>query len=104
MSQATAWALIGGCALVTFAIKAAGPIALGGRELPDWFGRVVALLAPALLSALVVTQALADGERLALGADSAGVAVAGVALWRGAPIAAAVVIAAGVTALLRAVA
>ena len=54
MSTGTAWALIAGCAVVTFAIKAAGPIALGGRELPDWFSRVVTLLAPALLSALVV--------------------------------------------------
>jgi branched-subunit amino acid transport protein len=104
MSEATAWALIGGCALVTFAIKAAGPVALGGRELPDWFGRVVALLAPALLTALVVTQALADGQELAVGADTAGVAAAGVVLWRGLPIAVAVVVAAGVTALLRAVA
>jgi branched-subunit amino acid transport protein len=103
VSDATAWALIGGCAVVTFAIKAAGPVALGGRELPDWFGRVVALLAPALLSALIVTQALADGEALAVGADTAGVAAAGVALWRGLPIVAAVVIAAAVTALLRAV-
>ena len=28
------WALIAGCAAVTFAIKAAGPVTLGGRELP----------------------------------------------------------------------
>ena len=102
MSDATAWALIAGCAVVTFAIKAAGPVALGGRELPDWFGRVVALLAPALLSALIVTQALADGEDLAAGADTAGVAAAGAALWRGVPIVAAVLIAAAVTAALRA--
>jgi branched-subunit amino acid transport protein len=104
MSDAKAWALIAGCAVVTFAIKAAGPIALGGRELPDWFARVVALLAPALLSALVVTQIFADGQELGVGADTAGVAAAGVALWRGVPIAAAVVVAAAVTALLRAVA
>ena len=25
------WALIAGCAVVTFVIKAAGPVALGGR-------------------------------------------------------------------------
>ena len=103
MSDATAWALVGGCATVTFVIKAAGPVALGGRELPDWFRRVVGLLAPALLSALIVTQALADGQELVVGADTAGVAAAGVALWRGVPIVGAVVIAAGVTALLRAV-
>ena len=58
-------------------IKSAGPIALGGRELPPWFANVVALMAPALLAALVVTSALADGEHLAVGPDTAGVAAAG---------------------------
>ena len=96
-----AWALIAGCAAITFAIKAAGPIALGGRDLPDWFSRVVTLLAAALLSALVVTQAMADGEQLAVGADTAGVTTAGLLLWRGTPIAVAVVVAAAVTAGLR---
>jgi branched-subunit amino acid transport protein len=99
----TSAALIAGCALITFAIKAVGPVALGGRELPGWFTGVVVLLAPALLSALVVTQALADGERLAVGADTVGVTTAGVLLWRGASIAMAVVVAAAVTAGLRAV-
>ena len=33
------------------------------------------LLSPALLAALVATQALAEGDRLALEADTAGVAV-----------------------------
>ena len=42
----SAVALIAGCAVVTFAIKAAGPVALGGRPLPGWFSRVVTLLAP----------------------------------------------------------
>lgn len=102
MSTGMAWALIAGCAAVTFAIKAAGPIALGGRDLPVWFSRIVTLLAPALLSALVVTQALADGEHIAVGADTAGVATAGVLLWRGVSIAIAVVVAAAVTAGLRA--
>jgi branched-subunit amino acid transport protein len=102
VSAATAWALIGGCAAVTFAIKAAGPIALGGRDLPPWFSRVVALLAPALLSALVVTQALADDEEVAIGADTAGVAAAGLLLWRGASIVVGVLVAALVTAGLRA--
>ena len=48
-----------------------------------WFAGVVALLAPALFAALVVTQVLADGDDLGVGADTAGVAVAGVAMWRG---------------------
>jgi branched-subunit amino acid transport protein len=98
------WALIAGCALVTVLIKAAGPVAFGGRELPGRLAGVIALMAPALLVALVVTQALADGKHLAIGADTAGVALAGVAIWRGGSILLAVAIAVVVTAGLRALA
>lgn len=95
-------ALIGGCAAVTVAIKAAGPVALGGRELPGWFTGVIVLLAPALLTALVVTQALADGHRLHVGAETVGVAAGGLVAWRFGSIVACLVVAAGVTAALRA--
>jgi branched-subunit amino acid transport protein len=98
----TATALIAGCALITFAIKAIGPIALGGRELPGWFTGVVVLLAPALLSALIVTQALADGNRLAVGPDTAGVVAGGLVAWRLGSVIGCVVVAAAVTAGLRA--
>ncbi len=100
--MSTTAVVIAGCALVTFAIKAVGPVALGGRELPGWFIGVVGLLAPALLAALVATQALADGERLAVGADTAGVAAGGLVAWRTGSIVACVIVAAGVTAGLRA--
>jgi branched-subunit amino acid transport protein len=102
VSTGRVWVLIGLCAVVTAAIKAVGPIALGHRDLPGWFTDVIALMAPALLAALVVTAALADGDRLAVGADTAGVAVAGLALWRGANVIAGVAIAVLVTAGLRA--
>jgi branched-subunit amino acid transport protein len=102
MSTGTAWLLIGACAVITAAIKAAGPVALGGRELPPWFSSIVAMMAPALFAALVVTQALADGRHWAVGADTAGVALAGLAAWRGVSVIAVVGIAAGVTAGLRA--
>jgi branched-subunit amino acid transport protein len=102
VSSGSIWALIGLCAVVTAVIKAAGPIALGHRGLPSWFNDVIALMAPALLAALVVTAALADGDHLAVGADTAGVGVAGVALWRGANVIIGVAIAAAVTAGLRA--
>ncbi len=100
--MSTTAVVIAGCALVTFAIKAVGPVALGGRELPGWFTGVVGLLAPALLAALVATQALADGERLAIGADTAGVAAGGLVAWRTGSIVACVIVAAAVTAGLRA--
>jgi len=95
-------ALIAGCALVTYAIKGIGPLALGGRELPLWFTSVVILLAPALFAALVVTQVLADGEHLTVGADTVGVAAGGFVAWRFGSVIGCVVVAAVVTAGLRA--
>ena len=95
--------LIAGMALATFAIKAAGPIALGGRALPERFTGVVALLAPALLSALIVTQALADGQKLAIGTDTAGVVAGGLVAWRTGSVIGCVLVAAAVTAILRAI-
>ena len=103
MSTATSVTLIAACALVTAAIKGAGPVALGGRELPRWFSSIVAMMGPALFAALVVTQAFADGREWAIGADTAGIAIAAVAAWRGASVIAVVFIAAVTTALLRAV-
>lgn len=103
MSTATTWALIGGCAAITMLLKAAGPLTLGGRELPPWFSAIVALMAPALFAALVVTQVLADGRDLGVGADTAGVALAGVAAWRGASVITVVCVAAVTAATLRAV-
>jgi branched-subunit amino acid transport protein len=99
----TSVALIGGCALVTYAIKGIGPLALGGRDLPVWFTSVVILMAPALFAALVATQALADGDHLAVGANTAGVAAGGFVAWRFGSVIGCVVVAAGVTALLRAI-
>jgi branched-subunit amino acid transport protein len=96
--------LIGGSAVVTALIKAVGPVALGGRELPERFTGVIALMAPALLAALVVTAALADGDRLAVGPDTAGVALGGLVAWRTGSIIGCVIVAAAVTAVLRAAA
>jgi branched-subunit amino acid transport protein len=96
------WTLIALVAVTTVAIKAFGPITVGGRDLPPWGARVIASMAPALLAALVVTAALADGEEWAIGPDTAGVSVAGIGLWFGLSVPAAVFVAAAVTAALRA--
>lgn len=48
------WVAIVAVALASAAIKAAGPVLVGGRELPPRANAVIALLAPALLAALVV--------------------------------------------------
>jgi branched-subunit amino acid transport protein len=96
------WIVIALCAAATAAIKGAGPVALGGRELPSWFSGVIQLMAPALLAALVCVAALSEGEEWAVGADTAGVAAGGLVLWRGANVVVGGVVAATVTALLRA--
>jgi branched-subunit amino acid transport protein len=102
VSTATALTLVGGCAVITAAIKAAGPLVLGGRALPPWFAAIVAMMAPALFAALVVTQVLADGRELAVGPDTVGVALAGIAVWRGASMILAMLVAVVTTAALRA--
>ena len=102
MTSGQIWLVIGLCAAVTAVIKGAGPIALGGRDLPSWFSGVIQLMAPALLAALVAVAALSDQEKWAIGADTAGVVAGGLVLWRGAGVLTGGVVAATVTALLRA--
>ena len=99
--MSTTVTLIAGCAVVTAFIKGIGPFALGGRDLPDWFTGVVVLLAPCLLAALVVTQVVADEQRLAVGADTVGVAAGAAVYWRFSSVIGCVLVAAGLTALLR---
>jgi branched-subunit amino acid transport protein len=101
--MSTTWIVILGSAVATFAIKGAGPVALGGRELPGAFNRVIALMAPALLTALIVTAALADGDELAIGADTVGVAAAALVVWRTRSVVGSVFVAAAVTAAVRAI-
>ncbi len=101
MSTGDAWLVVVLTAVVTFAAKAIGPFVAGDRALPAPVTRVVVMLASTLLAALVVSSALADGDRLHVGADTAGVTVAGILLWRRAPLPLAVVVAAVVTAVLR---
>ncbi len=97
----TVWTTIALVALVTFAIKGGGPALSGDRALPPHLTGVVVLLAPALLAALVVTSAVAEGPQLQIGADTGGVAVAGLLLWRGLTVLPAVLVAAVLTAGLR---
>lgn len=99
---ATVWITIGGLCLVTAAIKAFGPLAFGGRRLPGRIGRVIPLLAPALLAALVITETFGHGRSLVIDARAGGVAAAAVALAARAPLAVVVLSAAVITALLRA--
>jgi branched-subunit amino acid transport protein len=74
----TAWTTVAALAVGTAAIKASGPVALGGRALPATFERLVGLLAPSLIAALVIVQTFATDGALVLDARAAGVAAAAV--------------------------
>lgn len=89
-----------GAATVIF--KSAGPVFLGGRDLPFSIRGVVGMLAPALLAALVVTQAVGGDRRLVFDARLVGLAGAAVAIRLRAPILLVVVLAAALTAAARA--
>jgi branched chain amino acid efflux pump len=97
------WTAVLVVGLATVALKAAGPVLAGGRELPPSTRRVVDLLAPALLAALVATQAFAADEALVLDERAAGLAAAGVAIVLRAPLLAVIVVAAVTAATLRAI-
>lgn len=99
-----AWLVVGAVGVTTFAIKALGPVLLGGRPLPPKVGRMVALLGPALLAALVAVNTLGGDNRLVVDSRLLGVAAGGVAIWAKLPPLAVVVVAAAVTALARAAA
>jgi branched-subunit amino acid transport protein len=101
--MSTAWIAIILLAAGTVAIKAVGPVTLGGEALPPRLEGVVARLAPSLLAALVVVDTFGTTERtLVIDETAAGLAAAAVALLLRLPMFAVVVIAAVVTAGLRA--
>ena len=102
MSSATAWIVVIGSALATMALKAVGPVVLGGRPLPDRLTRIVALLGPALLAALVATATFTTEQDIVIDERLAGVGAAVVALSFRAPVLVVVIVAAAATAVLRA--
>jgi branched-subunit amino acid transport protein len=75
-----AWIAIAALTVICFAIKAVGPVALGGRDLPEWADRLILLMPAALLTSLVVVQTFASGKELVLDARAPALAVAMVAL------------------------
>jgi len=97
------WVAIVGAALASAVIKAAGPVLLGGRDLPPLAVALVAMLAPALLTALVVSEIFGEEGHLMIDERAIGVAVAGVALALRAPMLLVVTLAVVATALARAI-
>ena len=96
-----AWTVVLAVGAATIALKAVGPVALGGRPLPRRLASVVGLLAPAVLAALVVTQVVGGERELVVDERLAGVAAGAVALAARVPTVLVVTVAAVVTALAR---
>ena len=95
------WLVIGVVGAVTILFKASGPVLLGGRTLPPRVASVVEVLAPAMLAALVVTQAVGGDRALVLDERLAGVLVGGVAVWLRAPLLVVMIVAAATAGLIR---
>ena len=101
--MAEEWALVAWLLVTTAVIRASGPVALGGRELPARATGMIALLAPALLAALVVTETFrGEGSELTLDERALGVAGAGAVLALRGSILVALAVAMAVTAAARA--
>jgi branched-subunit amino acid transport protein len=99
------WTAILVLAAGAYAFKVVGLLFLGPRTrgLPQIL-RLIALLPPALLAALVAVQTFGGDRALVLDARAAGVAAGAVAVWLRAPFVVVIVVAAAVTAGIRAVA
>jgi branched-subunit amino acid transport protein len=95
------WIVVVVVGVATVLFKATGPVFLGRRAVPARLQSIVELLAPVMLTALVVTQTFGGDGEVTVDARLPGVAAALVAIWRRAPIILAMVIAGVVTALVR---
>jgi branched-subunit amino acid transport protein len=95
------WLVVAVVGAGTVVCKALGPVLLGGRTLPPQLAGIVEMLAPALLAALVVTQAVGADRKLVFDERLFGLAAAVVAIRLRAPLLVIIVVAAGVTALVR---
>jgi branched-subunit amino acid transport protein len=87
---------------ITVLLKSAGPVLVGGRELPPVVLRVMSLLAPALLAAFVAVSVFGGDRELVVDARAIGLGAAAVALLLRAPMIVVVFAAALATALARA--
>ena len=95
------WLLIAVLAIGTLLMKTIGPVLAGGRQPPAPLTRVIALVAPAVISALIVTGTFTQGQQLIIDARTAGVGVGAVALWLRVPAVLAMLMAAIICAVLR---
>ena len=95
------WIAVLGVGAATIALKATGPVLLGGKELPSWLAGPVSLLAPAVLAAFVVTQTVAADREIVADARLIGLGAGAIAVALRAPILVVVIVAAAAAAAAR---
>jgi uncharacterized membrane protein len=101
--MSTVWITIAALTVATIVIKSAGPVAVGGRELSPPALRVITLLAPTVLAALVAVETFASGKHdLVVDARFLGLIAGGAAIALRMPLAVVVLAAAGAAAGARA--
>jgi branched-subunit amino acid transport protein len=99
----TIWICVALTALVSFAIKATGPAILGNRPLPSRTTGVIPLLAPTLLTGLVIADILGPHWSSANAPLGLGVLTAAASRTTGLPTPTCIIAAVIVTALARAI-
>jgi branched-subunit amino acid transport protein len=97
----TAWVTVVAVGAGTVLLKAVGPVGVADRQLPKRVGDLLAMVGPAILAALVVSETFAHGRSLVVDARLAGVAAGAVAVVFRAPLWVVVVAGALATALAR---
>ena len=95
------WTVLLALCAISYALKAVGPVLVGGREPGPRLRRMLVLVALPLLAALVLVQTVGSGHRIVIDARAPADAVAAVLAWRRAPFLAVVLAAAGTAALVR---
>ena len=96
------WGVIALLAIGVWAQRLAGMFAAGALlDRVPLFARLATLIPAAVVGSVIVQLTVADGRELTIDARSAGVAVAGVLVWRRAPVIVVVSASAVVTALIR---
>lgn len=98
----TIWLVVIVLGVASIAIKAAGPVVLGSWTPPEWAQRVLVLVSPVVLAALVAVQVFSSGRHYQLDTKVIGLAVATIALLLRDPLLVVVISAVASSAIARA--
>lgn len=99
--MSAAWAIVLAVGAGTVVLKAVGPVGVADRQLPPRIADLLSMVGPAILAALVVSEAFAHGRSLVVDARIAGVAAGAAAVLLRAPFWAVVLAGALATAAVR---